>query len=382
MTPIYLDYNATTPIAPEVSIAMQPYLEHMFGNPSSSNALGQAAKAAIQQAREQVAHLLNGDPSEVTFTSGGTESNNHALKGVAAALKHKGRHIITSAVEHPAVIEVCRHLEKQGYEVTYLTVDKWGTVKVKNVASAIRPDTILISIMHANNETGTLQPLAEIAQLAKKHGILVHTDASQSIGKVPTNAKQLGVDLLTIAGHKLYAPKGIGALYIKSGTPIENLLHGAGQESGRRPGTENVMHIVGLGKACDLAASKLAGQQRHLLELRNLLLEELQKQVKCEMIIHTPLKNSLPNTLSVAFKGIPAHELAAMVSSKVSIATGSACHSGTTTISSVLKAMGIDEATGRSTVRLSVGKYSTKDEVRKAALEIANGIESLSKGIK
>jgi len=353
---------------------MQPYLDHLFGNPSSGNALGQAAKSAIQQAREQVAHLLNSDPSEVTFTSGGTESNNHALKGVAAALKHKGRHIITSSVEHPAVIEVCRYLEKQGYEVTYLPVDKWGMVNVKDVASAIRPDTILISIMHANNEVGTLQALSDISKLAKKHGILVHTDASQSVGKVPTDVKQLGVDLLTIAGHKLYAPKGIGAMYIKSGTSIENLLHGAGQESGRRPGTENVMHIVGLGKACDLAASKLTGQQTHLFELRNLLLEELQKQVKCEMIIHTPLEDSLPNTLSVAFKGIPAHELAATVRSKVSIATGSACHSGTTSISSVLKAMGVDEATGTSTVRLSVGKYSTKDEVRKAASIIAEAL--------
>lgn len=374
MTPIYLDYNATTPIAPEVRKAMQPYLDHLFGNPSSSNSMGQAAKSAIQQAREQIAQLLNCDPSEVVFTSGGTESNNHALKGVAAALKHKGRHIITSSVEHPAVIEVCKYLEKQDYKVSYLPVDKWGMVNIKDVAAAIRPDTILISIMHANNEVGTLQPLSEISKLAKKHGILVHTDASQSIGKVSTDIAQLSVDLLTIAGHKLYAPKGIGALYIKSGTPIENLMHGAGQESGMRPGTENVMHIVGLGKACELASSKLAENQAHLFELRNCLLEELQKQVKCEMVIHTPLENSLPNTLSVAFKGISAHELTATIRSKVIIGTGSACHSGATSISSVLSAMGVDKATGTSTVRLSVGKYSAKEDVRKAALIIAEAL--------
>ena len=382
MTPIYLDYNATTPIAPEVREAMQPYLDHLFGNPSSNNSRGQQAKLAVIQACDLVAQLLGCDASEVVFTSGGTESNNHAIKGVAAALKHKGRHIITSSVEHPAVMEVCKYLVKQGYEVTYLPVDKWGKVNVTEVAEAIRPDTILISIMHANNEVGTLQPISEISKLAKKHGILVHTDASQSIGKTPTQIKELGVDLLTIAGHKLYAPKGIGALYIKSGTPIENLMHGAGQESGIRPGTENVMHIVGLGKACELAASKLKENQTHLFEMRKCLIEELQKKVVCDIKTHTPLENSLPNTLSIAFAGVTAHELAATVNSHVIIATGSACHSGNTSISSVLKAMGIDEATGKCTVRLSVGSDSTKGEVSKAAFYIAKGIQVIREGGK
>jgi len=377
MSVIYLDYNATTPIAPEVREAMYPFLDHLFGNPSSGNQPGQEAKRAIEQAREQVAHLLGCTVSEVVFTSGGTEANNQAIKGVVAALKHKGRHLITSSVEHPAVMEVCKYLEQQGFEVTYLPVDKWGKVDIKDVAAAIRPDRILISIMHANNEVGTLQPLSEISKLAHQHGILVHTDASQSLGKVNTDIHLLGVDLLTIAGHKLYAPKGIGALYIKSGTPVENLMHGAGQESGRRPGTENVMHIVGLGKACELAASNLQDKQTQLLEVRQQLMAELKKQVTGQLIIHTPLENSLPNTLSIAFEGITAHDLATAVNAQVIIATGSACHSGSTKISSVLQAMGIDEATGRSTVRLSVGKDSTPDEVRKAAFYLAQAIRKI-----
>ncbi len=377
MSAIYLDYNATTPIAPEVRKAMYPFLDHLFGNPSSSNQPGQEAKRAIEQAREQVAHLLGCTASEVVFTSGGTESNNQAIKGVAAALKHKGRHLITSSVEHPAVTQVCNYLEQHGYQVTYLPVDKWGKVAITDVEAAIRPDTILISIMHANNEVGTLQALSEISKLAHQHGILVHTDASQSVGKVATKTQLLGVDLLTIAGHKLYAPKGIGALYIKSGTPVENLMHGAGQESGRRPGTENVMHIVGLGKACELAASNLQEKQTQLLEVRQQLMAELKKQVTGQLIIHTPLENSLPNTLSIAFEGITAHDLATAVNAQVIIATGSACHSGSTKISSVLQAMGIDEATGRSTVRLSVGKDSTREDVKNAAYYLGQAIREI-----
>lgn len=377
MSAIYLDYNATTPIAPEVRKAIYPFLDHLFGNPSSSNQPGQEAKRAIEQAREQVAHLLGCTASEVVFTSGGTESNNQAIKGVAAALKHKGRHLITSSVEHPAVTQVCNYLEQHGYQVTYLPVDKWGKVAITDVEAAIRPDTILISIMHANNEVGTLQALSEISKLAHQHGILVHTDASQSVGKVATKTQLLGVDLLTIAGHKLYAPKGIGALYIKSGTPVENLMHGAGQESGRRPGTENVMHIVGLGKACELAASNLQEKQTQLLEVRQQLMAELKKQVTGQLIIHTPLENSLPNTLSIAFEGITAHDLATAVNAQVIIATGSACHSGSTKISSVLQAMGIDEATGRSTVRLSVGKDSTREDVKNAAYYLGQAIREI-----
>lgn len=378
METIYLDYNATTPLAQEVKDAMYPYFNEQFGNPSSGNAYGIKAKEAIRTAREQVAELLDCHPSEIIFTSGGTESNNHAIKGVAAALKDKGRHIITSSIEHPAVIEVCKYLEKNDYEVTYLPVDHTGWVNPEDVTKVIRPDTILISIMHANNEVGTLQPLSAISAIARENGILFHTDASQSIGKVSANVNELGVDLLTIAGHKLYAPKGIGALYIKTGTPIENLIHGAGQESGVRPGTENVMHIVGLGQACELARLNLGKASDHLYSLRNILIDELKQQVNVGITIHTPLEESLPNTLSIAFDGISAHALAAAIQPEVMIATGSACHSGTTQISSVLQAMGINVETGQNTVRISVGKYSAVQEMKQAANYIAQHIQKLS----
>ena len=252
--PIYLDYNATTPHDPEVIAAMKPFLTDYFGNPSSSYPYGVQTKEAVAIARRQVASLLHCDSSEIVFTSGGTESNNYALKGAAFQNHHKGNHIITTQIEHPAVLEVCKFLESNGFDITYLPVDEYGIVSSSDVEKAITLKTILITVMHANNEVGSVQPIAEISTLVKERGILVHTDAAQSIGKIPTDVRRLGVDLLSIAGHKVYAPKGIGSLYIRNGVDLSLIIHGAGQEHGRRPGTENVLEIVGLGKACEIAA--------------------------------------------------------------------------------------------------------------------------------
>jgi len=251
--PIYLDYNGTTPHDPEVVEAMRPFLETEFGNPSSSHWYGITPKQAVEKARRQVAGILNCTPTEVFFTSGGTESNNHAILGVARRFREKGSHIITSSFEHPAVLEVCRYLESDGFVTTYLPVSEAGLVDPADVARAVRPTTILITLMHANNEVGTVQPIAEISRMAKQHGIIIHTDAAQSVGKIPTDVEQLGVDLLSVAGHKVYAPKGIGALYVRPSLVPEKFCHGAGQEMGWRAGTENVLEIVGLGKACEIA---------------------------------------------------------------------------------------------------------------------------------
>ena len=259
--PIYLDYNATTPHDPEVIAAMRPFFEEEFGNPSSSHYYGTRPKQAVIKARAQIAALLNCRPEEIIFTSGGTESNNFAIKGSAEAVRHKGNHIITSQIEHPAVLEVCNFLETTGFEATYLPVDEFGRVQLEDLKAAIKKETILISIMHTNNEVGSAQPIEEISKLAKNHAIIFHTDAAQSLGKIPVDVNRLGVDLLSIAGHKVYAPKGVGALYIRQGLAPAKLMHGAGQEMTVRPGTENVLEIVGLGMACEIAGRDL--QKKH-----------------------------------------------------------------------------------------------------------------------
>ena len=273
--PIYLDYNGTTPHDPEVIEAMRPYFETEFGNPSSSHWFGIKPKQAVETARKQVAGILNCNPTEVFFTSGGTESNNHAILGVARWLSERGNHIITSSFEHPAVLEVCRYLESDGFETTYLPVGEDGLVDPADVERAVRPATILITIMHANNEVGTVQPIAEISRMAKKHGIVMHTDAAQSVGKIPTDVAQLGVDLLSVAGHKVYAPKGVGALYVRPPLAPEKFCYGAGQEMGWRAGTENVLEIVGLGKACEIAQRDLEKHMARMKFLRDRLHEGL-----------------------------------------------------------------------------------------------------------
>jgi cysteine desulfurase len=376
--PVYLDYNATTPIDKEVAKAMLPYIETNYGNPSSSYLMGRLNKEAIEKSRSQVASLIRCQPDEIFFTSGGTESNNHAILGVAFPDKKQRKHIITSSIEHPAVTEVCKYLSKQEFEITYLPVDKYGTVQVNDVKNAVQPNTVLITIMHANNETGTIQPIKEIASIAKANNILFHTDAAQSVGKIETDVHKLGIDLLSIAGHKLYAPKGVGALFIKQGTKIENLLYGAGQENNMRAGTENVIHIVGLGKACEIAQRDIGKNYRNMYQTRGRLLEGLLFKSNKSITVNTNLDNSLPNTLSIAFEKVDAHTLTSLIGNDVLISTGSACHSGITEISPVLKAMNINLRTAASTVRISTGKYTTDEEVNYAIEIISSAVHKLS----
>jgi cysteine desulfurase len=375
--PVYLDYNATTPVDPEVLQETIPYLSESFGNPSSSYSIGRKNKEAVDRARQQVAALINASPDEILFTSGGTESNNHAIQGIAFANRAKGKHIITSSIEHPAVTEVCRHLTSIGYEITWLPVDSTGTVKTIDVENAIRPDTVLITIMHANNEVGTIQPIEEIAEIAQKHGITFHTDAAQSAGKIQTDVKKLGIDLLTIAGHKLYAPKGIGALFIKHGTLLGNLLFGAGQESGLRPGTENVPYIVGLGKASEICIRDFEKNVKNMLLSKEQLFRGLKNNLGDRMKLNGELSGTLPNTLSVAFPGVESHTLASVIQNEVQISTGSACHDDSVKISSVLKAMNIDQSIAAGTVRLSTGKFTTPDEIDRAVAAITVTVRSL-----
>jgi cysteine desulfurase len=360
--PIYLDYNGTTPHDPEVIAAMRPFLESEFGNPSSSHWYGIRPKRAVEKARQQVAGMLNCNPEEVFFTSGGTESNNHAIKGMARILKEKGRHIITSTVEHPAVLEVCEYLKNEGFQTTCVDVDDTGMVRVENVAAAIRADTILITIMHANNEVGTLQPIREIALLARQKDICMHTDAAQSAGKIATDVQEMNVDLLSIAGHKLYAPKGIGALYVKKGLLPEKFCHGASQEMGWRAGTENVLEIVGLGKACEMAERSLDHAEKHLTAMRDRLHNKLAGRLT-DIRLNGHLDERLPNTLSLSFKGLEANRILEEIGLEVAASAGAACHSGTVTLSHVLEAMQVPLEWAKGTVRFSTGRMTTADEI-------------------
>ena len=374
--PIYLDYNATTPHAPEVIESMRPFLEEVFGNPSSSHWFGDKPQKAVMTARAQVAGLLNCQSDEIVFTSGGTEANNHAIIGIANARREKGNHIITSQIEHPAVLEVCKYLEKSGYEVTYLEVDDQGLVRVSDVSSAVTKNTILITIMHANNEVGSIQPIAEISEIAKKHGVLFHTDAAQSLGKIPTEVDTLGVNLLSVAGHKLYAPKGVGALYIGKGCKLTQMMHGAGQESGWRPGTENVLEIVGLGKACEIAKRDLAKNMDHMLAMRERLHNGLKD--KCTMVrLNGHPTERLPNTLSLSFHGIEANRLLEEIGPEVAASAGAACHSDRIEISHVLKAMDVPMDWAKGTVRLTTGRMTTETDIDKAIQVISEAVKKL-----
>jgi cysteine desulfurase len=376
--PIYLDYNGTTPHAPEVVAAMRPFLEVEFGNPSSSHWYGIAPKQAVESARKQVAGILNCRPQELFFTSGGTESNNHAITGTARALRARGNHIITSAFEHPAVLEVCRYLEKDGFETTFLPVTADGLVDPGAVEKAIRPTTILITIMHANNEVGTIQPISEISRMAREHGIVMHTDAAQSVGKIPTDIKDLGVDLLSVAGHKVYAPKGIGALYIRQPLKPEKFCHGAGQERGRRAGTENVLEIVGLGKACEIAARDLQRNMAHMHQLRDRMHEGLSAKLTDQRLNGHSVKR-LPNTLNLSFKGVEANRILEEIGLEVAASAGAACHSDTVEISHVLEAMGVPLEWAKGTLRFSVGRMTTAEEIDKAIEIVTRAVKKLRK---
>ena len=375
MHPVYLDYNATTPIDPEVAAAMQPYLVEHFGNPSSAHLYGQRTHEAVETARQQVASLLQCDPEEVIFTSGGTESNNHAIKGAAFALRARGDHIITSTIEHPAVTEVCHYLETKGFEVTYVPVDADGLIDLQALEQAIRPETILMTVMHANNEVGTIQPIAEIARLAKPRGILLHTDAAQSVGKIPTLVDALGVDLLTIAGHKVYAPKGVGVLYRRRGTQLEKLMHGADHERHQRAGTENVLCIVGLGKACEIAARDLAANRAHMQHMRDRLETGLRQQVEAIKINGHP-ERRLPNTLSVSFAHIEANQLLDTMDG-VAASSGAACHAGDVNVSTVLAAMQVPLAYAMGTLRFSTGRMTTAADIDRAVAIVVAAVRHL-----
>ena len=362
MKPIYLDYNGTTPHDPEVIEAMRPYLETEFGNPSSSHWYGIKPKQAVETARRQVADILNCRPGEVFFTSGGTESNNHAILGITRQLRKKGNHIITSSFEHPAVFEVCRYLEADGFETTYLPVSGDGILDPADVERALRSTTVLITIMHANNEVGTIQPIATISRIAKENGVVIHSDAAQSVGKIPTNVEELGVDLLSVAGHKIYAPKGIGALFVRSPLVPQKFCHGAGQEMGWRAGTENVLEIVGLGKACEIAQRDLAKNMAQMKFLRDRLHEGLLAKLT-DIRLNGHYDQRLPNTLSISFKGREANRILEDIEQEVAASAGAACHSDTVQVSHVLEAMNVPVDWAKGTLRFSVGRMTTKADI-------------------
>jgi cysteine desulfurase len=363
-----LDYNATTPIDPAVLEAMMPFLKKHFGNPSSSHIYGKATKEAIGKAREQTAKLIGAKTHEILFTSGGTESNNHAIIGIALANMERGNHIITSEIEHPAVLETLQYLQKRfPIEVTYLPVDKYGMVDPSDVEKAITPKTILITIMHANNEVGTINPIEEIGKIAKTRDVIFQTDAAQSCGKIPVNVEDLNVDLLTIAGHKLYAPKGIGALYIQDGTKLDKFIHGAGQEQGKRAGTENVPYIVGLGHACEMASSNQPHFSQNVRTLRDRLHRNIVKGLDQEKVkLNGHPEKRLPNTLNISIKGIIGENMLKRTP-EIAASTGSACHAGSTKPSAVLLAMGIPRDQALGALRLSLGRWSNLEEVDEAA---------------
>ena len=360
MREVYLDYNASTPIAPEVATAMEPFLSAHYGNPSSRHWAGAPAKDAVEQARAQVAGLLGCSPDEIVLTSGGTEANNYAIKGAYFVGRDRGGHIVTTQIEHPAIIAPCRFLETLGAEVTYLPVDSTGMVDADDVRAAITDRTILVTVMHANNEVGTIQPIAEMSRIARERGVLFHTDAAQSVGKIPTGVSELGVDMLSVAGHKLYGPKGVGALYLRSGVTLEPFMHGAGHESGRRAGTENVLLDVGLGAACELAQSWSGAS--HMRELRDDFHAQLRDAFGDGVVLNGAPTERLPNTLNVSFVGVVGADILARLEG-VAASTGSACHEGTVELSPVLSAMGVSSEVGMGAIRFSLGRATTKAEV-------------------
>jgi cysteine desulfurase len=368
---IYLDYNASTPVDPRVLDEMLPYLREKYGNPSSSHGFGVLCRAGIEQARERVAGLLGCEASEIIFTSGATEANNMVIKGVVAAAP-QGSHIITSRIEHPAVLEPCRYLEKQGHAVTYLPVDSFGMVSPDDLAKAITPKTVLVTIMHSNNEVGTLQPIQELCRIAASRGVLFHTDAAQSVGKIPVRVDELGVDFLTVAGHKFYAPKGIGALYLKDGRKIEPLLHGAGHERGLRPGTENAACIVGLGMASMIAVQLIEAEAPRQERLGKRFFNGL-IQAGLSVSLNGHPEKKLPNTWNISFAGFDANGVMEALSG-VAVSPGAACHGDLVEPSHVLSAMGTDPALARGAIRFSLGRETTEAEIDEVVKILKKGL--------
>ena len=367
MNPIYLDYNASTPIDPAVTAVMQPLLDEGYGNPSSGHWASAPAKAALDEARSRVAALLGCTGTEVVFTSGGSEANNLALKGLFCQRDDRPLHVITSQIEHPATLEPCRFLERLGATVTYIPVDESGLVDPDDIRKAISKETFLISIMHANNEVGTIQPILDIAKIAREHGVLLHTDAAQSVGKIATVVDDLGVDLLSVAGHKVYAPKGIGALYVRRGVGIEPLIHGAGHEGGRRAGTESALLAAALGKACEIARSWVDMPTVH--QLRDHFWESLQTVFGDQVALNGHPEWRLPNTLNVSFIGRVGADILARMPA-VAASTGSACHSGQIALSPVLQAMRVPAERGLGAIRFSLGRSTTREEIEEVVTQL------------
>lgn len=374
---IYLDYNATTPIAEEVLEAMLPFLRERYGNPSSSHLPGRQAYAAVAAAREQVAHLIGASPDEIVFTGSGTEATNLAIRGALQADARR-RHVITSTFEHPATAATCSMLEREGITVSRLPVAPDGRVRAEDVGGALAGDLALVTVMHANNEIGTIQPIPTIARIAKRHGAIVHTDAAQTVGKVPVNVNALGVDLLTIVGHKFYAPKGVGALYARRGTKLTNVLAGAGHERGLRPGTENVAGIVGLGKACEIAERNLTADAMVLRSLTEQLLARLNARVE-GLVLHGAGAERLPNTLFLTFPGVHGAQLLEAVP-LIAASTGSACHSSSDAPASSLIALGLPPHQAVGPVRLSLGRNTTTEDVERAAEMLSAAWKSITGG--
>ena len=374
--PLYLDFNATTPIDPRVAAAMQPVLEQFHGNPSSSHVFGQRARQAVEAARAQVAGLLGAQPENIIFTSGGTEANNHAILGAAFSAPKNRRRIVTSRVEHPAVTEVCQFLERFGFVTTYVDVDAQGAVDADSMINALDEDTAVVTLMLANNEVGTLQPVPEVATAARRMGIPSHSDCAQAVGKIPVKLDQLGVDMVSVAGHKLYAPQGIGVLVMRDGVSVTNLMHGAGHEMGRRAGTENILEIVGLGEACALASQGLEEEMRRLAQLRDALAASLLAALdRCQVHGHPGgPEHRLPNTLSIGFAEAAAQDIMAAMP-EVAVSAGAACHGGGAEMSHVLQAMGVAPEYGFGTLRISLGRTTTSAQVDRASDHIVRAVK-------
>lgn len=376
---IYLDNSATTKLDKEVLKEMLPYLQENYGNPSSAYRIGRENKAIIEDARKQVAKVLNANTEEIYFTSGGSESDNMALKGVAFANQDKGRHIITSKIEHPAVLDTCKELERHGFEITYINVDKNGIVDLKQLETSIREDTILISIMFANNEIGTIEPIKNIGRIAKQYNILFHTDSVQAIGNIKIDVKELGIDLLSLSAHKFYGPKGIGALYVRDGINFRKYLNGGHQERNKRAGTENVAGIVGLGKAITLAYNNFEDKNNYLYNLRTYLINEIKNNIP-DIRINGDIEKRLQGNINISVNGVEADNILTELDKRgIFISTGSACTTGSIESSHVLKAIGLSDTEAHSSIRISLGKYNTKDELKHFSKELKEIIENLRK---
>ena len=376
---IYMDYNATTPIDERVLSAMLPYLKEEFGNPSSIYSLAQRARRAVEEAREKLAKLLNADPKEIIFTSGGTESDNFAIKGIAYANQDKGKHIITSQIEHHAVLNTCKFLEKQGFHITYLPVDRYGVVDLDALEKSITPQTILISIMFANNEVGTIQPIKKIGEIAKRHGVYFHTDAVQAVGKIPIDVKELGIDLLSLSAHKFYGPKGVGALYVRKGVKMSSFIQGGEQERGRRGGTENVAGIVGLGKAAEIAQEEMAEEEKRVRALRDELERRLLERIP-EVVLNGHPQNRLYNTLSICVKYVEGESMLLNLDREgICASSGSACTSGSLEPSHVLLAMGVPPEIAHGSLRFSLGKFNREEDVERVSEVLPSIVEELRK---